>query len=534
MMNKTKNNEKPKILIVDDKIENLIAIEKLLDDFNVEFIRALSGNEALVNTFLNDFALAIIDIQMPEMDGYETVEFLRQEDRTKYLPVIFVSAIYKDDFYVVKGIETGAVDLISKPIQPEILRGKVKVFLDLYIQKRELERMNAELKIARDKAEAATHTKSLFLASMSHEIRTPLNGIIGMANILKDTLLTKEQQEYLDIINISGNNLLAIINDILDFSKIESGQVELEYISFDLYNEVDEIIKLLTLKANEKRLDLRIEIAQQVPQFVIGDSLRLKQILINLLNNAIKFTPSGSVTLKIAKLHQNPKERGDNSKRVKLIFRVIDTGIGISEEGKKRLFRAFSQTESSISRKYGGTGLGLAISKNLSKMMNGEIGVESEEGKGSKFWFTAEFEISDAIASDSGDTGLREQTSKETLKILLVEDNLINQKVALFNLNKQGHHVDVAENGKIALEMFKNNHYDLILMDVLMPVMDGIEATHKIREYEQNTEVQKPIQIIAMTANALKGEREKMIAEGMNDYISKPFKPEDLMKMLKI
>jgi signal transduction histidine kinase/ActR/RegA family two-component response regulator len=434
----------------------------------------------------------------------------------------------------VKGIETGAVDLISKPIQPEILRGKAKVFLDLYLQKRELERMNAELKIARDKAEAATHTKSLFLASMSHEIRTPLNGIIGMANILKDTQLSKEQQEFLEIINISGNNLLGIINDILDFSKIESGQVELENISFDLYKEVDEIIKLLTLKANEKRLELRVEIAQPVPRYVFGDSLRLKQILINLLNNAIKFTPTGSVTLKIAKLHQNPKDKGDNKKRVKLIFRVIDTGIGISEEGKKRLFRAFSQTESSISRKYGGTGLGLAISKNLSKMMNGEIGVESEEGKGSKFWFTAEFEISEAATSDIREFGTFEHPEKFALKILLVEDNLINQKVALFNLNKLGHHVDVAENGKIGLEMFISNHYDLILMDVLMPVMNGIEATHKIREYEKMKGVEKPIQIIAMTANALKGEREKMIAEGMNDYISKPFKPEDLMKMLRI
>ncbi len=531
---KTQTNEKPKILIVDDKIENLVAVEKLLDDFNVEFIRALSGNEAIVSTFLNDFALAIIDIQMPEMDGYETVEFLRQEDRTKYLPVIFVSAIYKDDFYVVKGIETGAVDLISKPIQPEILRGKVKVFLDLYLQKRELERMNAELRIAKDKAEAATHTKSLFLASMSHEIRTPLNGIIGMANILKGTTLNKEQQEYLDIINISGNNLLAIINDILDFSKIESGQVELENMAFDLHNEVEEIVKLLALKAGEKRLELHVEIAQNVPGHISGDSLRLKQILINLLNNAIKFTPSGSVTLKIGKLNQSTiKDHGSKVKKVKLIFRVIDTGIGISEEGKKKLFRAFSQTESSISRKFGGTGLGLAISKNLSKMMNGEIGVESEEGKGSKFWFTAEFELSDAVIVRSGESKQSETVSGKTLNVLLVEDNVINQKVALFNLNKLGHFVDVAENGKIALEMFQKNRYDVILMDVIMPIMDGIEATHKIRDLEKRNGIKDPIPIIAMTANALKGEREKLISEGMNEYISKPFKTEDLIKLLR-
>ncbi len=526
-------NDKPKILIVDDKKENLVALERILQDFNLEFVRALSGNEALVNTFLHDFALAIIDIQMPEMDGYETVEFLRQEEKTRYLPVIFVSAIYKDDFYVVKGIETGAVDLISKPINQDILRGKVKVFLDLYTQKRQLERFNAELKIAKDKAEAATHTKSLFLASMSHEIRTPLNGIIGMTNILRDTELSKEQKDYLDIINISGNNLLAIINDILDFSKIESGQVELEIITFDLIKELEDIVKLLQLKAREKRLCMRTEISDKVPRFLKGDPLRLKQIIINLLNNAIKFTLSGSVTLKVDVLDKD-QTISTQKNATKLMFRVIDTGIGISEEGKKKLFKAFSQTESSISRKFGGTGLGLAISKNLSKMMNGEIGVESEINKGSKFWFTAEFEISEGSEREIQKTIKAETRGDKALKILLVEDNLINQKVALFNLKKLGHKVDLAENGKIAVEKYKQNSYDLILMDVLMPVMDGVEATHKIREFEKEKSVDTPIQIIAMTASALKGERERLIGEGMNDYISKPFKPEDLAKMLRL
>ncbi|MCF8372300.1 MAG: response regulator [Bacteroidales bacterium] len=538
--------EKPKILIVDDRVENLVALETLLSDFDIELVRALSGAEALAKTFNNQFALAIMDVQMPEMDGYETVTLMRQAKSTSNLPVIFVSAIYKEDFHVIKGIETGAVDFIVKPIISEVLRGKVKVFLELYNYQTSLEFLvrqrteqlqkeiskhkdtSQKLKIEKEKAEAATHSKSLFLASMSHEIRTPMNGIIGMADILKQTPLNEDQREFLNIINISGNNLMTIINDILDFSKIESGQVMLEHIDFNMYDEVNDIMKLLRLKASEKGLKLTSHIHPSVPEMVIGDPTRIKQVLINLLNNAIKFTDKGYVKLEIS---VSEKEND----RITIIFKIIDTGIGISEQGKKNLFKVFSQADKTVTRKYGGTGLGLAISKNLSILMDGEIGVESDEGSGSTFWFTAKLERAISQKPESNETkstpGIE---NKSHLSVLIAEDNPINQKVASYNVERLGHKVDLAENGKEAVEKYQNNKYDLILMDIYMPEMNGVEATKAIRDLEEKNNEKKKIKIVAVTANALKGDREKFLAEQMDGYISKPFKIEDLIEVLHI
>lgn len=525
--------EKIKILIVDDKIENLISLEKILGSLDIEFCRALSGKEALAKTLNNDFALALVDVQMPDMDGYETVRLMRETAKTKYLTVIFISATYSENNQIIKGIKTGAVDCISKPFVPEILINKVKVFLDLYVQKIKISKFleeekitNEKLRIAKNKADEATLAKSKFLATMSHEIRTPMNGIIGMLDILKETNLDDIQKEYFDIIEISSYSLLSIINDILDFSKIESGQLNIENIEFNLKKTTKDVFKLFSQKVKQKSLFFNLIIDSKIPDYIFGDPLRIKQILSNFINNSIKFTEKGSISLEI-KLDKIENEFA------KIIFKIKDTGIGISPKNQNKIFKEFSQAESSTTRKYGGTGLGLTICKRLAKLMNGEIGVESQLDKGSVFWFSAKFKISNNKNQENqktiSDFKTKPNIENKKLKILLVEDNKINQKVALANL--KNFNVDIADNGLIAVEKYKNNKYDIILMDIAMPVMNGLQATINIREYEKINKL-KEIKIIAMTANVLEEDIQEYFDNGMDGYLNKPFRKNDLKKIL--
>ena len=521
-----------------------------------------------------------------------------------------------------------------------------------------------ELIVAKEKAIIANNSKSEFLANMSHEIRTPMNGIMGMTEILKQTPLTSEQKEYLDIINTSSNSLLSIINDILDFSKIEAGKIELEQTPINISDIISEIADMLVLKAEQKRIELITYVKVVVQHQLLGDPVRLKQIILNFANNAIKFTPDGGEVVIYAELVSTFYDEAE------IVFKIKDNGVGISKEGMNKLFKPFSQVDVSTTRKYGGTGLGLIISKRLANIMKGDVFAESEVGKGSTFGFNARFTMDmsklyqqpeielaglKALILDDNETNIKilqkylefwgcqsdtatsaheafdllkksfleqnrydfvlsdymmpdidgfsfakmvrtnpltqntrlillssmtqlnhkqefiaagfqaylykpikleqlkrtlmqvlfseEQIGPEIntseskqkitreLSILIAEDNLINQKVALTILKKLGHKVDLAENGLQAVEKFELNNYDVILMDMQMPEMNGLEATRIIREYEQEKNL-KPTPIISMTANAMQADMEKSLSAGMNDFISKPFKQDQLIETL--
>lgn len=667
-MNNTKSNFN--ILIVDDRPENLLTLEGILENEDLNILKANSGNEALGIMLEHDISLVLLDVQMPGMDGFEVAEIMRSTERTKYIPIIFITAISKQRQHIFKGYESGAVDYLYKPLDLEILQSKIKAFIEFFQHKnalevttRELEKTINELNQAKKIAEEATLAKSTFLATMSHEIRTPLNGIIGMADLglMDEEISSTERERLLDIKN-SGESLLDIINEILDISKIEADKLELEEIEFSIREVINKIVKLLSVKLFQEKLEFVCNIDPLTPDILIGDPLRIRQILVNLLSNASKFTEEGVISVNIKVLDHIEEQ-------VCLEFSVEDTGIGIPEDRIGKLFQTYTQADVSTTRKHGGTGLGLSISQKLVNLIGGQIKVESEYGKGSRFFFKlnmitgtqvdkpweielekpneeynvlivdnhqssskvfsnildtwkirnkyvldytdcldvlqkedfdmilVDYFLNDINGSDLADKirkmdlkkqpeiillsptkgtievlkakkdhkyqfftkpvlqndlkklliehfGIvdeaieKQNTQQENnveeqkpLNILVAEDQIINRKIIVQLLEKKSWKITAVENGLLAYEAVQKERFDLILMDVQMPEMDGFESTHKIREFEEDKEYYTPI--VAMTAHAMKGDREKCLAEGMDYYITKPINPNELYETVE-
>jgi PAS domain S-box-containing protein len=481
--------------------------------YDPETLRFVSVNQAAVMHYGYDrerfLTMSLFDIRPPE-----DWKALRDAMQPNGIPVAG-DRIWRH----IKA--NGDVIEVMNHVRPIVFQNRPAILVAI-TDVTERNRYAAGLKLAKELAEQASQSKTDFLATMSHEIRTPLNGILGYTDLLLDRgSINDPDRRYLERIQNSGTALLTVVNDILDFSKIEAGQIDLDPRPFSLRALIDDVVSIVSGAAEKKGLDLSGDVAVALPERLVGDESRLRQVLLNLLNNAIKFTPAGKIAVRIT--HEGSSAQGETIR-----FCVSDTGIGIPRHKQARLFERFSQVDGSIRREYGGTGLGLAISRRLVELMGGSFGVESEEGQGADFWFNVMLAETEGDSCETASPGVAQSSSAAC--ILLVEDNEINQEIAGAVLTAAGHRVEIAADGAAAIKLIQSHPFDVVLMDIQMPGMDGLTATRHIRSLGQDA---RNVPIIAMTANVLPQQVQKFKEAGMDDHVGKPFKREQLLAAIE-